>query len=1155
MVTAQDLKNSNITIKSQGEPITSVFKKITKASNYNFFYDESVVFNISLVNINKSNSSLQSILDELSKQTGLKFIISDNTITVVSKDTHEKQVPKSAVLKSQISIKGVVTDRNGEPLIGVSVVLKNATKGTITDIGGNFNFDNVSADGTIVLSYLGFRTQEIAINGKTSHKVVLEEEIKQLDAVVVVGYGTQKKANLTGAVTQINSDELKDRPVANVTQALQGKMPNVNITFSGGEPGAGGSVNVRGLTSINGGGPLVLVDGVPSDMNRVNSNDIESISVLKDAAASAIYGARGAFGVILITTKNGKEGKMRISYDNFFASSSPTSRTDFMTNGYESVKLNDEAMRRSKGTTYTRYSDDDMAELEARRYDKREHPDRPWIVVKDFKGKDIYNYYGNYDWWDTMFTKHQFSQSHNINVSGGNDKLNFMLSGNMYMKDGMMKINNDKFQSFNFRSKISAQILPMLRITNNTQYYDKEFTYYGKDGGGNANFTNITMHALPAYAPMNPDGTSTYRTSKNGYTIGDGLFALLADGKSKGQKGVHEMRTTTGIELKPIDKLTINADYTYTHYVADDWYRSTVIKYSIEPGKLEDVANYNTDKYRKTMWFDPMHVANAFATYSDTYGKHNFSVMGGMNYEKKKHERIMASQQNLVSETLNDLQLGTGDMEVGGGSYEYALLGVFFRTNYNYADRYLLEVNGRYDGTSRYQKGNRYGFFPSFSGAWRVSEEAFWTDLRNSVNNLKFRLSYGELGNQLLGSSTSSNSYYPYIPLMGMGLNNWIIGNSKTQYVNAPGAVTSTLTWEKAATTNIGLDFSVLNNRLSFTGDIYRRDTKDMLTAGETLPAVFGTASPLQNAGDLRTQGYEFTISWQDKFTLAGKPFIYDVSFALGDSKSKITKFNNPTGILSNNYKGKEWGEIWGYKVDGYFATDAEAAAWDVDQRQVGDNIYNASGEWARLRAGDMKFVDIDGSKRIDKGKNTIDDHGDLVKIGNSQARYNYGFGTNMKWNNFDVSIFFQGVGKRDWYPGVNADKFWGPYSRPYYSFIPKNFTDLVWSEDNKDAYFPTLRTYTALSSTGAMGQPNDKYLQSIAYLRLKNLVIGYTLPQSLLSKIRIHNCRVYLSADNLVTWSAMDTDYIDPEQPVADSNGRTYPIAKTVAVGLNITF
>ena len=1135
-------QNTKVSVNAGQIKLSEVFSTIEKQSEFLFFYVDSDINGI-YVNVNAQNKQISDVLNQALKETDLTYTINDRHINIMKKPQTSPKTKR---------VRGTITDQSGQPVIGANVLEKGTGNGTITDIDGKYSLD-VAESAIIVISFIGYNSQEIPVANKNNIDIKLLEDTQALDEVVVVGYGVQKKVNLTGAVAQVTAKELENRPVSNATQILQGTMPNVNITFSTGEPGAGGSINVRGQASINGGEPLVLIDGVPGDINRVNPRDIESVSVLKDAAASAIYGARGAFGVILVTTKNAKAGKMSITYGTFFASSKPTVRTDFMTTGYDAVMLNDEAFRRATGNTYTRYTDEDMEELKARRYDKTENPERPWVVVKNVNGKDIYNYYGNYDWWKTVFNDHQPSQSHSINLSGGTEKVNFLLSGNFYTKDGIMKINTDKFTSFNFRSKINAQLFPFLKVSNNTSYYDKSYKYYGREGGGNPNFVYVTVHALPCYAPINPDGTATYNTLKNNYSIGDGLYAMLLDGGSRGQKGIHEFTTTTSMALDITKNIKLNADYTYSFYIADDWYRSTVAHYSIEPGIIQEVPNYNTDQFKKTMWFDPMHVANIYANYNQTFSKHTVGLTAGINYENKKHSRMMASRKNLISESLNDLNLGTGDMLVEGGAYDYALFGEFFRANYDFNDRYLIEVNGRYDGTSRFKKGMRYGFFPSVSGGWRLSEEAFFDKAKEVVNNLKIRASYGSLGNQAVNSK--SPNYYPYISTMGMELSNWLIDGQKTQNVSSPNPIIDNLTWEKATTINAGIDLGFLDNRLNISADAYVRNTTDMLVPGKTLPAVFGAASPQQNAGDLRTKGYEIVINWKDEFSLKGKPFNYGVSFVLGDAVSEITRYDNPNKLLANHYVGERFGEIWGYRLDGFFQTDEEAANWKIDQKLVNTQIQKAPGEWGKLRAGDLKFRDLNNDGIISPGKKTADDPGDMEIIGNSEPRYNYGINLNANWNGLDLSVFFQGIGRRDWYPSNNADKFWGPYSRPYFSFTPKNFNDLVWTEDNPNAYFPVLRGYTALNSGGCLRDPNDKYIQNIGYLRLKNLVIGYTLPEKWMKKIAVQHCRLYLSGENLITWTPFVTDYIDPEQPVADSNGRSYPLSKTFSIGLDITF
>lgn len=1051
------------------------------------------------------------------------------------------------------TLSGTVRDVSNNPLTGVNVVQKGTAKGTITNLDGEFSFE-ATPHSTIVFTYIGFAKQKITWDGNSRLNVTLREDSELLEEVVVVGYGTQRKVNLTGAVSQISARDLEDRPVGNMSHILQGTIPNLNVHFSSGQPGVGGNLNIRGTTSINGGGPLVLIDGVPGDINRINPYDVESVSVLKDASASAIYGARGAFGVVLVTTKSAKEGKMTISYNNNFGWASPTVSTDFLTNGYEHVKLNDEAFLRSTGNTYTRYSEEDYRELEARRYDKTEHPDRPWIVVKNVKGKNIYNYYGNYDWWNTVFTSSQASRQHNINLSGGNEKLNFMLSGSYYHKDGIMKINTDKFNSYTLRSKISARLLTWLKVSNNTQYYYSGYKYQGREGGGNPNFVYVTVHALPAYAPINPDGTPTYNTLKNNYSIGDGLYALLLEGKAGGKNSIYELVNTTSLETKINENITLLGDYSYTLYSRDNWYRTTVTKYSIEPGILQEVPNYNSDRLKQTRTLKPMNVFNIYTNYNQSFGDHNIAATAGINYEYTKQSRLFGSRKNLLSQALNDLSLGTGDQETSGGSYEYTLFGAFLRANYDYAGKYLFEMNGRYDGTSRFGSGSRFGFFPSFSIGYRISEETFWTPIKNIFTNMKIRASYGTLGNQL-PSNTNSDSFYPYISLMSPSLSNWIEDGQKVQYINSPRPISPDLTWEKSTTTNLGIDLGFVNNKLNISGDIYKRRTFDMLIPGKVLPAVFGASVPTENAGDLETKGFELSISWRDQFHFMNKPFNYSATLGLSDYVSKITKYDNPTKLLSNYYVGQTIGEIWGYSIEGFFKSDEEAQSYDIDQSLINRQRLNSPGTWSRLQSGDLKFKDLDGDKKITPGKNTLDDPGDRRIIGNTTPRYRFGLNIGFNWNSVDFSSFIQGIGKRNWYPGNNADKFWGPYSRPYYSFIPRNFEKDVWTPENRNAYFPLLRGYTALEANNDLREANNRYIQNAGYIRLKNLVLGYSLPITITRKMKLEKFRVYVSGENLGYYTPMRTRYIDPEQLDGDGrNGRTYPMSKTLSFGLDIS-
>jgi len=1162
-LSAQSILSKDLTLQLSDVTLKEALGQIQEKANTKFVYSSRITLK-EKITINIQNQKLSKVLDQLLVSRGINYkVINDQIVLARLKTTKaEATVNSTEELAApslngwEFKLRGTVIASDGQGVLpGVSVVLKGTSQGTTTDGKGNFELDIPKEESVLVFSFVGYVSQEIIIGNRTSLQVTLVADNKALDELVVVGYGTQKKINLTGAVSQVQAKDLENRPLNNMSQILQGMVPNLNITFGTGQPGQGGSMNVRGETSINGGGPLVLIDGIPGDINRINPNDVESVSVLKDAAASAIYGARGAFGVILVTTKTAKSGKTSVSYSNNFGWSTPTVSTDFMTNGYDHTRINDEAFKRATGNTYTRYSEEDYKELEARRYDKTENPSRPWTVVKNVNGKDIYNYYGNYDWWKTLFIMTEPSRQHNLNLSGGTDKVNYYLSGSVFEKEGIMRINTDKFTSYSLRTKINAQLTPWLKVSNNTQYFDSKYKYPGLEGGANANFVAITVHAMPAYAPRNPDGTATYNTLKNNYSIGDGLFANLLKGVAGGEKKVHELTTINSVTIDFTKKWNLVANHSYSFYIADDWYRSAVAQYSIQPGILTTVPNYNTDQLKKTLWFDPTNVINLFTSFNHSFGKHYLGATAGINSESKKHERLFGARKNLLSESLNDLNLGTGEQLSGGDSYQYALFGAFFRVNYDYLGKYLLEVNGRYDGTSRFGEGKRYGFFPSVSAGWRISEENFFEPLRGAVNNLKIRASYGTLGNQL-PSNNNSASFYPYLPLMPTAQSTWINNGQKIYYVNSPNPISPFLTWEKATTSNLGLDADLLKNRLNVSMDAYIRNTTDMLVPGQVVPATYGATVPTENAGDLQTRGFELAIAWRDQFKLAGKAFSYNASFVLSDSKSKITKYANPNKILSSYYEGQTIGEMWGYSLDGYFKTNEEAQAYKVDQALVNKQRLSAPGDWSKLQAGDIKFIDTDGNGKIDQGANTLSNHGDLKIIGNNRARFRYGLNLGASWNGFDLSALAQGIMRKNWYPGANADKFWGPYSRPYYSFIPADFEKDIWTSENPNAYFPVLRGYTALNAGGDLNAPNDKYIQNVGYLRLKNVVIGYTLPEKLTKKIRVPRARIYVSGENLLTYTPLRSKYIDPEQFDGDgTNGRTYPLSKTFSAGLNLSF
>jgi TonB-linked SusC/RagA family outer membrane protein len=617
-------------------------------------------------------------------------------------------------------------------------------------------------------------------------------------------------------------------------------------------------------------------------------------------------------------------------------------------------------------------------------------------------------------------------------------------------------------------------------------------------------------------------------------------------GKSKGEDGELEFINSFQTVFTLAEGLHLTGDYTYTHNPLRLFTRRTQAPWSIYPGVISYLGSDRLTEVETTY---NEHVVNIFGDYSRTFGEHNLKVTAGFNREHVSYKRITGIRNDLLSEDLNDFNLGSGDMEVSGGANTWALMGFFGRVNYDYKSKYLVEINGRYDGTSKFPEDQRFGTFPSISAGWRISEEAFFSPLKAVVNELKVRGSYGSLGN------AQEASVYGYIPLLNRGNTPYIMDGRRTEFLSVPTPISPQLTWERATTANFGVDIGLFDNRLSTSFDYYVRETLDMLVPGRTLPAVFGAASPRQNAGDLRNVGWELAVSWNDQKNVGGKPFGYNFSVGLSDSKAEITRFDNPSKQLNNFYVGQQLGEIWGYRIDGLFQSDEEAANWAINQDYVDQQRLRSPGNWSNLQAGDVKFVDVNGDGKVDPGLNTLDDPGDQVVIGNSLPRYTFGINLGANWNGFDLAAFFQGIGQQHWYPGNNADKFWGPYSRPYFSFVPRDFTDDVWTPENPDAYFPLLRGYIALNDRGSLNVRNDRYLQDLAYVRLKNLTVGYSLPLALLEKASVSRARIFVSGENLFTLTKLRSDYIDPEQAAGETNGRAYPFSKTFSLGIDITF
>ena len=1091
------------------------------------------------------------MLNKITEQTKLVFNRDNNTITVGKKDA------KKANAGQIRTVKGKVVDDAGEPIIGANVLVKGTTNGVITDFDGNYELSNVPSDATIQITYIGYQNVELKAGNKDLAQVTLKEDSEMLSEVVVVGYGSQKRANVTGAVATITAKDINNRPVTSAAGALQGADPSLNLTFNSGTLDSDYKIDIRGVASINGGTPLVLADGMEVSLNQINPNDIESVSVLKDASASSIYGAKASSGVILITTKKGKDmkGKANVSYNGRMAWKQNTTSTDFITTGYDYVDLVNTFYESYKGTKLLKYDEEGMEMLYERRNDASENADRPWVTTAS-NGK--YMYYGNFDWYGYLFNRTRPEQEHNVSITGGNDKVNYFVSGRLLNQTGIFNVYDDNYKNYSFRAKVNAQLNDRLSYTVNVNHNANTYKYAGYENEQQT-LSFLSYNVFPVFVPRNPDGTIVqYVNQMDGNSpLGGGHVGLITANKARNKRQNTDWILTNQFDFKVFDDLTLTASYAYKSRSRHYAYRQMPIEYSRQEGVVTEFTSGTVyDYYQETRRKIDNHNLNVYATYEHSWNKkHNFKAVAGSQFEDYRSDLLRVKKTSLLSEDLSSMSVATGETTTTQEISAYRTLGFFGRLNYDYMGKYLVELSGRWDGSSRFASDDRWGFFPSASLGWRASEEKFFEPLKSFWSSAKVRFSLGSLGNQ----QVDNYAYFDQISTDNT-MSYTFDGLTKSYYAKVTDPKTAGLTWETVTTYNWGLDLSFLSNRLTVTADYFIRYTKDMLTTSLTLPSVFGANTPEANCADLRTNGWELYVGWNDEFKLAGKPFKYNVAATIGDYKSTITKYNNPDKLISDYYEGMTLGEIWGYSVEGLFATDEEAAEYQatINDKAVNNRVYNSQTD-NYLRAGDVRFRDLDGDNMISSGSGTVDDPGDKRIIGNKLPRYSYTFRLGANYQGFDISAFFQGVGKQNWMPTQYSYSFWGPYAIPGVSFISEDFLDNCWSEENPDGYFPRQRGYQTYSA-GALGVTTDRYLQNVAYLRLKNLTLGYTLP--IKNKKILNSARVYVSGENLFYWSPLKkyTKLIDPELTNTSStyysgSGTGYGYSKTFSVGLDITF
>ena len=1068
----------------------------------------------------------------------------------------------SASLKAQnVSLSGTITDAtDNSPLIGATIRVKGTNSGTVSNIDGEFNI-NANYGDILVCSYIGYLTEEIEITNEVNNiRISLAPDLTSIDEVVVVGFGTQKRINVSGAADQLDSKEIASRPISSISQGLQGAVPNLNIDYYGGEPGAAAKINIRGLASINEGEPLILIDGVPSDaleLNRLAPEDVDNISVLKDAASAAIYGARAAFGVILITTKKGENKGISINYSSNYSWDKPTVLPNKITDPYIYLRLLETS---TDNTPWDNQNFSDETYQWAK--ERSDNPGGTVGVRVNPNDETTWEYMGNRDWTYYFLDDYNSSQKQHLSINGATDNTAYYVSAGYDRQNGALKIADDLFDRYSLRSKVNYKPYKWLSIGNNT-------------------FITSTQREKPSYLDMwtiynlfptdwdiNPDG------SWANTTVGE-TAAQLTDGGKTNEDYNSIQSTFTGEVSILKDVLKLNADFTFRKGLTD--YDKYYTKYKIGYGP-DDIRETGSNEASRSSTNENYTVFNIYTTFRKNFGQnHELTAIVGFNQEEYRYEWFNAEKDDVISSSLPTIGLATGTANVDEVVKEWAIRGAFYRLNYILLNKYIVEFNGRYDGTSKFPESKRFGFFPSASAAWKMHEENFMSGI-SFISNLKLRGSYGSLGNQLV-------SEYGYIASMESDQANYIIGDQLPQKVTPPSLVSPNYTWEEVETVNFGIDLGLIENRIYSTFDIYTRDTKGMLTQGTDLPDVLGADEPNENAADLRTKGWELTVGYKNNFNLAGKSLYFDTRFILSDSRSEITKFDNPNKNLTQYYEGMELGEIWGLESDGLFQNQSEIDALDE----------SSIIPWGALSIvpGWPKYIDQDGNDAIETGT-TVDDPKDLKVIGNFSPRYRFGFNLNLNWGGFDFRAFLQGVAKRDYYPLDYL--YWGFYQQPYaggYEHLndfyrgeadsdvdrakhAQAYINAGLADANTDAKYPILQSWLADRNLGeridqakGLAIPQTRYLLNAGYIRLKNITVGYTLPSSLTDRLNIGSVRVFVSGENLNEWSEVK-DYFDPEaindvnykyDPSAnpaerqDGKGYAYPYQRRYSFGINVNF
>lgn len=1092
----------------------------------------------------------------------------------------EKPSASNVYQQTRILVSGRILDSSGQPVPGASVIEKGTTNGVNTDIDGKFTI-SVKSGASLEVSCIGYETISVAASENMS--VTLKEDTQFLDEVVVVGFGTQKKVNMTGSVAAVDVDKaFGSKPITDVSKGLQGVVPGLSITYNSNDLNASPTMKIRGTGSINGDNtPLILLDGVEvPDLSFVNPDNIKSISVLKDAASASIYGSRAAWGVVLITSKDGSavKDKVSITYSNNFSWNQPIGLPKYITDKEGVLAQLEEGMLAQKNV------DGSRIEAFGMYYDTIGKGITTWFdKYSGNLSNPVYKYGEDYEFIEGTpyyyrvsdpnkeIFKTSFSQTHNLSVNGNTGKTNYNIGLGYTMNDGTLKAaKKNDVKRYNLNLSTNTQVKNWLNIGTKVMYVEKEYEYpYGYSQSKGATGLLYYVMRFPTFFPFGiSDGSKladgTY--ASDSAATGEGLYfrhgnAYVANESICSSKDQY-MTLGGNVRINLAPGLSFYGDYTRGRYNYEN--RSMRQPYYVANWSFPKKAAVTTNDFLERTYVSKItNTYNAYFDYLfDIQKQHNFAIKVGANAEDLRYDNQSVKVngvQDVEHPTLN-LTDGKNEGIVDESLRHRATAGFFGRINYNYKEKYLLELNGRYDGSSSFRTGKQWAFFSSASAGYRISEEKFWTNIKPYVPTLKVRASYGSVGNQAL------ESWYPYISTMATETVSWI-GTDMNQVstTTTPSAVNPDMTWEKIRTLDIGFDAGFFNNELNVTFDWYQRRNVGMLVAGNEIVRYAGIAvAPLENGGDMKTNGWELQIDYNHAFN---KDFAIYGTFTLSDAKSEITKWNNTTGALNSWYKGKKLGEIWGFETDRYF-NSSDVNPDGTLKTGTPDQSYLQNGSF-RFGAGDIKYKDLNKDGKIDTGKGTIDDHGDLKRIGNQLPRYEYSLRVGAMLKGFDVEILFQGVGKRDMW---STSSLFIPHAAGAQMNIFENQLD-YWTESNQNARFPRPYINGAFGSlSGLPGNsgcnnfaPQTKYLNNLAYLRIKNFTVGYTLPQNLTRKIFVEKLRFYFSAQNLFTFDHID-GVMDPECTGGSSKsytngmdmtmaGRAMPFNRQWSCGLQITF